>query len=63
MRVPFRQPLRPPWRYSAARAQRKLLRMVASAVQGLCQVPFIYGEEFADLRPVEGDYLTCETHF
>ena len=44
-RVPFRQPLRSPCRYSAACAQRMLLRTTASAIGSLCQAPTIKTED------------------
>ena len=48
-RVPFRQPLRLPCRYSAPCAERKLLRMAASAIGGLCQVLVVNNGRYPNL--------------
>ena len=57
LRVPLRQPLRSPWRYSASCAQRKLLRIDASAVGGSCQASVIENGRFSDLNSVKRGYF------
>ena len=47
-RVPLRQPLRLPCRYSAPSAERKLLRTAASAVGGLCQTLVVNNRKHPD---------------
>ena len=57
LRVPFRQPLRPPWRYSASCAQRKCLRTSASAVGSWCQASAIEYGKYSDLGSVKRGYF------
>ena len=53
LRVPLRQPLWPPCRCSAAYALRILLRMAASAIEGLCQASMARGSRYAYLGSAE----------